>query len=401
MGSSGLRIPMIMALAMVLGSAVLAQPPEGPHQASGPWQDRQLLMREALARYLSLTTANNWQPLPAGPTLKPGVRNARILLLRQQLMQYGDYPLEENHTAAAVTDPALYDRRLQQAVKRFQRRHNLQDHGLIDPETRAQLNIPPQQRADTLQANLRRQHQMPRAPSGRHIVINIPEFTLRLLNGQREQLRMRIIVGTPQHQTPQLTSRLTHVVFNPTWTVPHSISVHELLPKGVTRLEADGYRLITHQGKRVAFSRRNLRALRLGRLALRQRAGADNTLGRLKFIIPNRQAIFLHDTNAKHLFDRKVPALSHGCIRLQLPGQLARLMLAGQGNWDETRLAAMTSGQRTRTLALKQPLPVYIVYRTAWVDARGLLHFRPDIYHRDREVSPAKPMGGGPVQNRR
>lgn len=388
-------LSLAIALATTTTSSALSASSQIPESVSenfpfSSWQRQQVLMHEALARYTTLTTANHWQPLPSGQALKPGMQNSRILVLREQLMQYGDYPLDKDHTATMVADPDLYDQPLKQAVKRFQRRHGLQEHGLVDEQTRAQLNIPPFQRAKTLAANLRRQKKMPGDPNARRIVINLPEFTLRLLSAGREQLRMRVIVGKPNQSTPQFSTQLTWVIFNPTWTVPHSISVHELLPKGIAQIKADNYQLITQRGTPVAFSKKNLQALRLGTLALRQRGGKNNTLGRIKFIIPNRQAIFLHDTNAKHLFNQEVRALSHGCIRLELPEALAQLMLANQRNWDDGKLARMITGQRTRSVVLKNPVAIHIIYWTAWVDAQGLLHFRPDIYDFDEAAFPEK-----------
>ena len=201
---------------------------------------------------------------------------------------------------------------------------------------------------------------------------------------------MRVVVGKAKHQTPQLSTRLTRVVFNPTWTVPRNIAVRELLPKGYGTLSAGGYRLVNNRGKSVPFSGANLRALRLGSVALQQRGGEGNALGRLKFVIPNQQAIFLHDTQKKNLFARSQRAFSHGCVRLEQPHELARIVLAQQGRpgkWDETRLARYTTGSRTRSVALDQPIPVHIVYWTAWVDDEGQLNFRPDIYQRDQQAA--------------
>ncbi|MBB5211164.1 L,D-transpeptidase family protein [Microbulbifer hydrolyticus] len=371
----------------------------GSYSPFTPYGRQYALMREELARYRALSEGDHWQPLPEkGQTLAPGVRDPRVKILRSLLMQYGDLPTTNDMTTTQLRGdgknskgkaaPELYDSDVRHAVERFQRRHGLRADGIVDRATREQLNTPPARRLATLEANLDRWEKMPKDLGPRHIVVNIPDYTLRLIEGEREQYRMRVVVGKSKHPTPQLSTRMTRVVFNPTWTVPINIAVRELLPKGTATLAAGGYRLVNNRGKSVAFSGRNLRALRLGSVALQQRGGEGNALGRFKFVIPNQQAIFLHDTQRKELFSRSTRAFSHGCIRLEKPQELAEIVLADQGSrpgkWNAERLTRYTSGTRTRAVALDQPIPVHIVYWTAWVDEEGLLNFRPDIYDRDQ-----------------
>jgi len=375
----------------------------GSYSPYTPYGRQYALMREQLARYRALSEDGNWQPLPDGQTLAPGMRDPQVRILRSLLMQYGDLGTA-NDMASAELDASEstdknrsaaehYDADVRRAVERFQRRHGLRADGIVDRTTREHLNIAPAQRLTTLQANLDRWEKMPKDLGPRHIVVNIPEYTLRLIEGEQEQYRMRVVVGKSKHPTPQLSTRLTRVVFNPTWTVPRNIAVRELLPKGSANLTAGGYRLVNNRGKSVPFSGSNLRALRLGSVALQQRGGEGNALGRFKFVIPNQQAIFLHDTQKKELFKRSTRAYSHGCIRLEKPQEFAQIVLANQGSrpghWDTERLTRYTtgSGSRTRAVALDQPIPVHIVYWTAWVDEEGLLNFRPDIYDRDQPAN--------------
>ncbi|AQQ66631.1 murein L,D-transpeptidase [Microbulbifer agarilyticus] len=358
-----------------------------------PYGRQYALMREELARYQSLSTTDNWQPLPAGQPLAPGVRDERVKALRSLLMQYGDLTLSTDMAAAndkTKSTADLYDQQLRKGVERFQRRHGLRADGVVDKRTRDALNTPPKKRLETLEANLARWQQTPKDLGPRYLVVNIPEYTLRLMENEQEQYRMRVVVGKTKHQTPRLSTRMTRVVFNPTWTVPRSIALKELLPKGAGTLTSRGYRLVNNRGKAVPFSGSNLRALRLGGVALRQRGGEGNALGRFKFIIPNQQAIFLHDTQKKELFGRNQRAFSHGCVRLQKPRELAQIVLADQGKpgkWDQERLARFTTGSRTRSVELNQPIPVHIVYWTAWVDEEGLLNFRPDVYQLDKNAA--------------
>lgn len=369
----------------------------GSYSPFTPYGRQYALMREELARYRALSEGEHWQPLPEGQTLAPGVRDPRVRILRSLLMQYGDLATANDMASAELQDDdktdsdhsaaERFDSEVRIAVERFQRRHGLRADGIVDSATRAHLNTPPAKRLATLQANLDRWQKMPKDLGPRHIVVNIPDYTLRLIEGDQEQYRMRVVVGKSKHPTPQISTRLTRVVFNPTWTVPINIAVRELLPKGSAHLTAGGYRLVNNRGKSVPFSGRNLRALRLGSVALQQRGGEGNALGRFKFVIPNQQAIFLHDTQRKELFSRSKRAYSHGCIRLEKPQEFAQIVLADQGKrpgkWNAERLSRYTTGTRTRAVALDQPIPVHIVYWTAWVDGEGLLNFRPDIYGRD------------------
>ena len=385
---SALALALTLSLALpgaTAGAAEAPQPTDATAVDPGdpylPYGRQYALLREELARYQALAEGNTWQPMAGGQTLAPGVRDPRVVQLRSLMMQYGDYPLDDYTGATAAADE--YDARLQQAVRRFQRRHGLKEDALVDERTRARLNVSPAQHLRTLSANLARWQQMPKDLGSRYILVNIPDYKLRLVDGGREQFHMRVIVGKSKHATPQLATRMTRVVFNPIWRVPPNIALRELLPKGGANLSANGYRLVNHSGRRLPFTRGNMAAIRRGKVMLQQKGGPGNALGRVKFVIPNRQAIFLHDTNSKHLFKRSERAFSHGCIRLERPLEFARLMLHKQNDWSEAKVERAINSSRTHGVELATPIPVYITYWTAWVDEEGLLQFRPDVYELD------------------
>ncbi|GAB2874484.1 murein L,D-transpeptidase [Microbulbifer echini] len=351
-----------------------------------PYGRQYSLLSEELARYRGLAQGNQWRPLDAGQPITPGSRGPRVAQLRSLLMLYGDFrPADfSDKEAEEALHGDVYDKPLQAAVRRFQRRHGLKADSLVDERTRSRLNTNPEKLARILAANIARWEELPKDLGPRYIIVNVPEFNLRLIDGEREQFRMKVVVGKPKHKTPQLTTRMTRLEFNPVWRVPPSIALRELLPKGSSALSAKGYRLINHRGRAVPFTRGNVAAVRRGQVSLQQKGGPGNALGRVKFVIPNRHAIFLHDTTSKHLFKKSQRAFSHGCIRLEKPLKFARMMLAEQNRWNSARIERALMSGRTHGVALKKTLPVYIAYWTAWVDEKGQLQFRPDIYQRDK-----------------
>ncbi|WP_445356548.1 murein L,D-transpeptidase [Microbulbifer sp. ANSA002] len=351
-----------------------------------PYGRQYTLLSEELARYQTLAEGDHWQPLDGGQPITPGSRGPRVAQLRSLLMLYGDFRPRDfpSKGSKETLTGDVYDKPLQEAVRRFQRRHGLKGDALVDERTRSRLNTNPDKLVRILAANIKRWENLPKDLGPRYIVVNVPEFNLRLIDDEREQFRMKVVVGKPKHKTPQLSTRMTRLEFNPVWRVPPNIALRELLPKGSSTLSAKGYRLINHRGRAVPFTRGNVAAVRRGQVTLQQKGGPGNALGRVKFVIPNRHAIYLHDTNSKHLFKKSQRAFSHGCIRLEKPLKFARMMLAQQNRWNNARIERALMSGRTHGVALKNPLPVYIAYWTAWVDENGQLQFRPDIYQRDK-----------------
>ncbi|WP_226642133.1 L,D-transpeptidase family protein [Microbulbifer variabilis] len=350
-----------------------------------PYGRQFTLLSEELARYRTLAQGDQWRPLDAGQPITPGSRGPRVAQLRSLLMLYGDFRPDDfpGKGTKETLNGDVYDKPLQEAVRRFQRRHGLKGDALVDERTRSRLNTSPDKLVRILSANIARWERLPKDLGPRYIVVNVPEFSLRLIDDEHEQFRMKVVVGKPKHKTPQIATRMTRLEFNPVWRVPPNIALRELLPKGSSALSAKGYRLINHRGRAVPFTHGNVAAVRRGQVTLQQKGGAGNALGRVKFVIPNRHAIFLHDTNSKHLFNKSQRAFSHGCIRLEKPMKFARMMLAQQNHWNSERIERALMSDRTHGVELKNPLPVYIAYWTAWVDEEGQLQFRPDIYNRD------------------
>ncbi|WP_246068544.1 L,D-transpeptidase family protein [Microbulbifer harenosus] len=342
-------------------------------------------LRAQAARYRALTS--HWQAITPGAPLKPGDRGPRVAQLRRLLQQYGDYTGQPGPLTAGGVDRQRFDAGLQLAVESYQRRHGMEVTGRVDRSTLKELAKPPQELARLLELNAERWDQLPAAPGNRYILVNVPDYQLQLVDRRKVVLSMKTVVGKSSKRTPEMTTRVVSVVFNPTWTVPRSILLTDLLPKARNNPEAmhkRGYRVVKYgTNTTTPISEESIESAASGKATLRQISGPGNTLGRVKFVIPNKQAIFLHDTQAQSLFEHRHRAFSHGCIRLQQPEELAYALLTAQG-WDRTQVAQAATGDESLTIKVENPPRLFITYLTAWVDALGRVQFRPDIYHRDQ-----------------
>lgn len=351
-----------------------------------PQQEAQL--REALIRYRELSGNPAWQrnlpPLP-DTKLSTGQAYAGLALLVQRLVLLGDLPAN-TPPAARYEGPAV------DGVKSFQERHGLTPDGVIGKATFEQLNIAPEARVRQLELALERLRSMALPDAPRAIVVNVPEFRLRayeIRDGKAEvKTAMNVIVGNAQKtRTPLFEAEMRFVEFSPYWNVPPSIARGETLPKlrrDPAYFDQQGFEFVGSDG-RVAggFSEANLDAVQRGQMRIRQRPGARNALGDIKFVFPNPDNIYLHHTPTPQLFKRDRRDFSHGCIRVEEPVELAKFVLADEPEWNEERIVqAMTKG-RSATLRLREPFPVIIAYSTAAV-RDGRVHFFPDIYGQDK-----------------
>ena len=366
--------------------------PEAARSAQPPLaQYREL--REVLARYRVLTGNPAWQkalPPPADGKLQPGQTYPGIAVLSQRLKVLGDLP-------ANGVPPARYEGRLVDGVKSFQERHALTPDGVVGKGTLEQLNVTPEARVRQLELALERLRWRPLLESSRSIEVNIPEFRLRayeLRDGKIEmRASMNIIVGNANKtRTPIFDAEMRFVEFSPYWNVPPSIARGETLPKLRREpgyFDQQGFEFVGRDGKTVSgFSEASLDAVQRGEMRIRQRPGARNALGDIKFVFPNSDNIYLHHTPTPQLFKRDRRDFSHGCIRVEEPVALAKFVLADEPEWTEERIVqAMTKG-RSATLRLREPFPVVIAYTTAVV-RDGRIHFFPDIYGQDKILDEA------------
>lgn len=349
-------------------------------------------LRTALARHQEIAARGGWPAVPAGPDLKPGDRGGRVQALKARLIATGDL-----QPGAAGQPQPVYDEAVSAAVVRFQKRHGLETTGKVDEETLAELNVPIQDRIRQIQVNLERWRWMPASLGERYILVNVPEFRLDVIEAGKTAMTMRVVVGKDQSRTPAFSDKMTYLELNPAWNLPDSIATQEVLPKLAGNpgyLASHNMEVVQGWGEdEVVVDASLVDFATIGKpgaqYRLRQRPGPDNPLGQVKFMFPNQFNVYLHDTPADHLFNRAERDFSHGCIRLEKPLELADHLLREDPKWAPQALrAALAKGERT-SISLPRPLPVHILYWTAWVEKDGTVQFRKDIYGHDATLEEA------------
>ncbi len=353
-----------------------------------PPDEQYELLQQSLRHYRDLVEQGGWTAIPEGETLERGdtasLERIGALVRRLEAEEYlsGSSSSSNRQVQRAVestgavrdsTPRAVYDERLAGAVAGFQARHGIVVDSMVGPETLRALNTPAEYRAGQIMANLERFRWLPRELGDRYVYVNVPAFRLDAYDNGAHVLDMKVIVGSEYEDraTPAFADSMSYVEFAPYWTVPQEIADNEIWPK----VEADPDYLARNDYEVVEIG---------GREWLRQRPGDKNALGQVKFMFPNAHDIYLHDTPEHQLFERDVRALSHGCVRVSKPAELAAYALANNDGWDDARIRAAMNGEN-RQVPLERKIPVYIVYFTTFVQ-NDVLHFGNDIYDRDSEL---------------
>lgn len=350
---------------------------------SDPAYGRLVAARVALA-------GQDWgAPVPTGQTLHPGERGAAVAALARRLasMGYGNGAAD------------MFDAPLRAAVRVFQADHGLHPDGIAGPATLAEVNVAREVRLAAILVALERWRWMDGPLGRRHVWVNLTEQSARLVQDGQATFTTRAVIGRtdPAQRTPEFSDRMEYMVVNPSWNVPRSITLAEYLPQLQRDATAAPHlQVVNKDGEVVSRAAVNFRAYTAETFPyrLRQPSSEDNALGQVKFMFPNKWNIYLHDTPAKSLFDHTLRAYSHGCVRLADPADFAAAILALQ-NPDPTGVYARAreSGRET-VLTMKPPLPVHLVYFTAFPDAEGRMNYRPDIYGRDAALWTALEAAG-------
>ncbi|WP_448950724.1 L,D-transpeptidase family protein [Labrys neptuniae] len=359
-----------------LASVAIASDPVAVLDGYNPSSPQYLALKQKLAevRAASAAAAQSTLPMvPAGPTLKVGMTDTRVAVLRTRL-----------GLIASDADNDLYDEAVQNAVRDFQAGSNLKASGTLSPATVVALNAALRQpRVDTeseIIANMERWRWLPHDMGLTNVFVNVPEYKVWFTKDGVLSYEARVVVGKANTPTPIFSDTMSFVVVNPSWNVPQSIIKKEYLPKLAQDpgyLERRGYE-VTYVG---------------GQMQVRQPPGERNALGFIKFMFPNNFSVYLHDTPQRNLFSRDERAFSHGCVRVDNPYKFAELVMGADNGWTEDRVRSLQGGEEQR-IDLKEKIPVHIAYFTAYVDGDGQLQRLDDVYGYDRKVISALGLRG-------
>jgi murein L,D-transpeptidase YcbB/YkuD len=338
-------------------------------------------LKQALGDYRGRED-ETWPTLPVdGAVIKPGAGDSRIRAIREILRATGDYEWSGAGTS--------YDEQLVIAVRRFQARHGLEAKGNIGKQTLLAMNVGPAERARQIMLNMERWRWMPENLGDYHFMVNIAAFELHRVQSNTIVERMAVVTGAVATQTPEFSDELEYIEFNPTWTVPYSIATKEMLPK----LRANPFAYATdfelfQSGRKVSWSGIAWSAYGPGNFpfTFRQKPGPKNALGKVKFMLPNKHNIYLHDTPARDKFSQTTRAFSHGCIRLSKPIDLAYTVATESAGWSEAEVTSAFDGGETTRAMLTRKIPVHLIYATAFMGDGAEIEFRPDVYGRDRRL---------------
>ena len=345
------------------------------------------LLRQGLEEYRQIAARGGWSRVPVR-RLRLGVRESAVEKLCRRLAATGDLPVD-------LAQQSYFDKRVKGALERFQQRHGLEASGRVDSTTLGALNVTVEERIAQIELNMERWRWLPHDPGTRYVLVRIADFELEVVENGEPVIEMRVIVGKPYWRTPIFSSVMTHLEFNPYWYIPRSIAVEEILP--LVRQDS------------TYLSRRGIRVAKGGADAARvaavdsidwsgvseeefdylftQPPGPQNPLGRMKFFFPNPFDVYLHDTPNTELFERSVRDFSHGCIRLEKSLELSTYVLGEE--WSRERVEEVVEAAENRQVLLPVPVPVYVLYWTAWVDEKGRVQFREDVYDSDKKLQAA------------
>jgi murein L,D-transpeptidase YcbB/YkuD len=401
--SSWVFIPRKKNLAAFLQSAIEKQKMEESIASLLPTTSAYQPLKSKLALYRQIASRGGWPVVPGSQKLRLGAKGPAVSALKKRLMLSVD--LDSSHVnnqqqagfglsqSKIATD--AFDNQVAEAIKLFQNRHGLNATGQVDAITLAELNIPANQRLQQIELNMERLRWYPDSILGdNYVTVNVPEFKLRVMESTKPVLDMRVIVGKEFTSTPIFSDTIEYIVFSPDWTVPNSIIENEILaklqanPDYLSKLDLELYKSWDDKDT-IPIDPQEIDWINVSGekfpYRLVQKPGLKNPLGLIKFMFPNPMSIYLHDTPSDHLFTKIERGMSHGCVRVERPAELAEYLLSHNKNaWTKDSIQANMLLAKPRIVRLEKKIPVQITYQTAWVDNEGQLNFRPDIYDHDK-----------------
>lgn len=355
-----------------------------------PSQQDYKALRRAFEGYRRIVKNGGWPKISQGLNMEKGSEGERVEALRVRLMIEGDLK-------PVLDAKEAFDDDLKEAVERFQRRYGLTVDGIVGPATLRQLNVPAEQRLRQIELNMERRRWMPRRIGDRYILVNITDFELQLIEKGKAVMTMKVTVGRPHRPTPSFSGTLTYLVLNPFWYVPSIIITEDMLPliRKNGNFFKDNHILVIRgwgdDAEEIEPEKIDWSAIRVKNFPFRffQKPGPMNALGRVKFMFPNKFNVYLHDTPSRELFTKKVRDFSSGCVRIEKAVQLIGYLLAKDPDWSRENIQAAIETGLEQTVPIPEPIPVHLVYWTAWVNGDEAVQFRPDIYGWDKRLDVA------------
>lgn len=384
-------------LARILMTALKTNDVCGTLQSLFPRHQEYVGLKSALARYRVIMARGGWKSVPQGSDIGPDGYGERAQALQERLLGSEDL--------AEPFDPGISDQRLTKALKTFQSRHGIKTDGILNSATVKALNVPVEDRVRQLLINMERWRWLPRNLGYSRILVNIAAYDCTVLEGHKSVLNMKAVVGRPYRQSPVFSALMRYVVFNPSWEVPPNIAHQDIIPhaqKDPEYFAKNKIRVISGWGEEsrdIDPTTVDWKQFNGKRPPFRfhQIPGTTNPLGRVKFMFPNPHSVYLHDTPTRKLFDRDVRTFSSGCIRLEKPLELAAHLFKNTPLSRSEALNSLLAKKSEQTIPLTTPIPVHILYLTAWCDQDGLIHFGSDIYDRDPAVINALSASPTPI----
>lgn len=319
-------------------------------------------LKKSLQLYYTVAKSGGWGSIPSFKgSLKKGDSLNAVSLIKKRLQLTADM--------AGDDSSIVFNDSLETSVKIFQLRHGYKPDGIISSQLVKDMNVPAIERLKEILLNMDRMRWMPQKPAGNLIIVNIPEFILHVLDGENKVFDMVVVVGQVGHNTMMFNGDLNQIIFSPYWNVPPSIVKSEIMPA----LKRNPNYLANKNMEQIGSY-------------IRQKPGPGNALGKVKFIFPNSFNMYFHDTPAKSLFGQDKRAFSHGCVRLSEPQKMAEWLLRNDPAWPKEKIVSAMNKTHETSVKLKDPIPVFIIYYTAWIDGDGQLNFRDDVYKHDKEL---------------
>ena len=341
----------------------LLEMPSSMFMVTEPVFRQYALLKNYLKKYREIEASGWWPLIQADKKVyRKGDTSNVIAAIRKRLFLTGDISVDDQSP--------VFDQSLENATKNFQQRYGYIDNGEINSKLITAFNIPLSKKIEQIVVNMERCRWLPVSLKGDYFIVNVPEFRFHAFENDSLAWSMNVVVGTSMNKTAIFTGTMTNVVFSPYWNIPPGIMKKETLPA------------IRRSSKYMARNH-----LEWNGKNLRQVPGPWNALGKVKFLFPNSHSIYLHDTPSKSLFSKEQRAFSHGCIRVAEPKRLAMYVLRNQLEWTESRIDSAMNSNKEQYVNIKDPIPVFIAYFTAWVDSKGRLNFRNDIYNRDSKLA--------------